>query len=185
MSQFEFYSVETAPAGARPLLEKVAARFGFVPALLGGLAESPAALEGYLKLAGIFERSSFSPAEQQVIALAVSVENGCDFCVSAHSFMARNLAKVGSGEVNARRDGGPLNDLRLDALATFVRQIVRQRGWVDNADIEVFIDAGFTRAQVLEVVLGVAQKTLSNYANHLMKTPLDAAFESERWHRAA
>ena len=87
--------------------------------------------------------------------------------------------------VDALRDGGVLSDLRLDALATFVRQVVRQRGWVEHANIEAFIDAGFTRAQVLEVVLGVAQKTLSNYANHLMKTPLDAAFESERWQRAA
>lgn len=181
MSQFRFYSVENAPAASRPLLEKVAGRLGFVPGMLAGMAESPAALEGYLTVAGIFERSSLSPVEQQVVMLATSVENGCEFCVGAHSFIARNMVKVDSAEVDALRRGGKLTDQRLDALAAFTRQVVRGRGWVDDAQLQCFLDAGFSRAQVLDVILGVAAKTLSNYANHLLQTPLDVAFEKERW----
>lgn len=185
MSKFEFHTPATAPEAARPLLEKVAKQFGLVPGLLGGLANSPSALEGYLTLAGIFERSSLTRVEQQVVALAVSVENSCEFCVSAHSFIARNLAKVDPDIVDALRSRSTLSDPRLDALATFVRQVVVQRGWVDERDLETFEDAGFDRAQALDVVLGVSFKTLSNYANHILKTPVDSAFEADRWHRAA
>jgi len=185
VSQFKFHSVENAPTASRPLLEKIAGRFGFVPGMLAGMAESPAALEGYLTLAGIFERSSLSPVEQQVVMLATSVENGCEFCVSAHSFIARNMVKVDSGEVDALRRGGDLKDRRLDALATFTRQVVRGRGCVEDGELQFVLNAGFTRAQVLDVILGVSVKTLSNYINHLLKTPLDAAFEKERWSRAA
>ncbi len=184
MSTFEFHSPATAPDAARPLLEKVASQFGFVPGLLGGLANSPAALEGYLTLAGVFERSSLTRVEQQVVALAVSVENACEFCVSAHSFIARNLAKVDVDTIQALRNGGKLTDPRLDALATFARQIVARRGWVDDRDISDFEGAGFDRAQALDVVLGVSLKTLSNYANHILKTPVDSAFLADRWHRA-
>lgn len=185
MSTFEFHTPQTAPEAARPLLGKAAKQFGFVPGLLAGLANSPSALEGYLTLAGIFEKSSLTRVEQQVVALAVSVENTCEFCVSAHSFIARNLARVNPDIVAALRSRSTLSDPRLDALATFTRRVVGQRGWVDEDDLQAFEDAGFGRAQALDVILGVSLKTLSNYANHIMKTPLDAAFEADRWHRVA
>jgi uncharacterized peroxidase-related enzyme len=185
MSKFQFHTPASAPEASRPLLDKVSRQFGFVPSLLGGLANAPAALEGYLTLAGIFERSSLSRVEQQVVLLAVSVENNCEFCVSAHSFIARNMVKVDADTVTALRSGGKLPNPRLDALATFVRQVVIQRGWVDPAGLQAFEDAGYSRSQALDVILGVSLKTLSNYANHLLGTPVDSAFEAERWHRAA
>ncbi len=185
MNQFSLHTISSAPPASRPHLEKAATLFGFVPGLLAGLAESPAALEGYLRLAAALEHSSLSRIEQQVVLLAVSVENGCEFCVGAHSYIARHMAKMGAQDIEALRTGSALSDSRLDALARLARTIVQQRGWVDPGELDEFLAAGFSRAQVLDVVLGVAMKTLSNYANHILDTPLDAAFESERWYRAA
>lgn len=185
MPGFAFHSIATAPPQSRPLLERVTNALGFTPSLYGGLAESPTALGTYLDAAAAFGRSSLSPVEQQVVFLATSVENGCEFCVAAHSLMARKAAKVPSPVVDALRAGGRLPDERLDVLADFTRAVVRERGWVSDDAVKRFLAAGFTRAQVLEVVTGVAIKTLSNYANHIMGTPLDAPVEAEAWHKPA
>lgn len=185
MSQFNFHSIESAPEGSKPFLEGAQRGFGFVPGLLAGLAESPATLEGYMKISGIYGKSSLSPVEQQVVSLTASFENGCDFCMGAHSFIARNMAKADDAIVDALRAGSPLPDAKLEALSQFTRAMVRERGWLGEQQQQAFLDAGYGRQQMLEVVLGVAMKTISNYANHLMETPLDAAFEAERWEKPA
>ncbi|MCI0434091.1 MAG: carboxymuconolactone decarboxylase family protein [Gemmatimonadetes bacterium] len=117
--------------------------------------------------------------------LAVSVANGCEFCVAAHSFIARNMMKVPSPVVNALRAGSDLPDARLQVLAQFTRRVVADRGWVADALLREFLAAGFTRAQALDVVVGVSHKTLSNYANHMMKTPVNPQFAAETWPRPA
>lgn len=181
MTTFRFHDLDSAPAASRPLLEGALKSFGFVPGLLAGMAESPAALAAYTDLSAGFGRSGLTPVEQQVVLLAVSVENACEFCVAAHSFVARNAVKVPPAVIDALRAGGGLPDPRLDDLATFARRLVRARGRAGDADLRAFLAAGYTPAQALDVVLGVAMKTLSNYANHLLKTPVDAAFAAERW----
>jgi uncharacterized peroxidase-related enzyme len=185
MSQFPIHSILTAHATAKPLLEGSLKRYGFVPNLHGGLAEAPAALKAYIELTALFDRTSFSPTERQVILLAISAENHCTYCVAAHSTIAKHMAKADPAIVEALRSGKPLADSQLDALASFTRAVVRKRGAVCGQTLDKFITAGYSRAQVLEVVLGVAFKTLSNYTNHIINTPLDTAFQAEAWDEAA
>ncbi len=184
MSLFQLHTVESAPEGSRSLLAEGQKRMGFVPNLYAGLAESPAALEAYFALSAILAKTQLTPAEQQVVMLNASVENGCNYCVAAHSMLAKNVAKVDPDTLCSLREQQPIADPRLRALADFTRLVVQQRGWVDEPAVQAFLDAGFSRANVLDVVMGVTMKTLSNYANHLMQTPVDAAFADERWEAA-
>ncbi len=181
MSNFTFHSVESAPPVSRPLLQGAKDQLGFVPSLYAGLAESPAALAGYFDLSDRFAKSSLSPTEQQVVALAVSVANGCRFCVAAHSTIARHMVKVDGAVVDALRQRRPIADARLQALRRFAESVVREQGRVLGPTLDGFLAAGFDRQQVLDVLLGVAMKTLSNYSNHVLQTPVDEAFEAERW----
>ena len=181
MSQFNIYSIQKAPLAAQPLLEGAQQKYGFVPNLLGSLAESPAALQAYLNLGSILDKTSLTPVERQIVLLAVSVENHCTYCVAAHSMIARQMVKADASIIDALRRQQPLPDPKLDALAEFTRAVVKQRGLVTGKALDNFIAAGYSRAQVLEVVLGVTMKTLSNYANHIMHTPLDSQFQIEAW----
>ena len=180
MSIFSIHDDQTAPEASRPILEGAKAKYRFLPNLLGGLAESPAALEAYVTLSDIFDKSSLTPAERQVVILAISAENGCEYCVAAHSTVAAML-KLPGDVIEALRDGRPIADARLEALRNFAETVVKKRGWADEDDVQAFLAAGFDRAQVLDVVLGVAFKTLSNYANHLIATPVDDAFAAKAW----
>ena len=182
MSGFTFHAIETAPAGSRDTLAAVNNKYGFVPNLLAGLANSPVALHSYLALADQFSKTSLSPGEQQAVSLTASTENRCEYCVAAHSVLA--ATSLTPEQIAALRDGAPTGDSRLDAVATFTRAVVSQRGWISEEQLAAFFGAGFQRAQVLELLVGVAQKTLSNYANHLLDTPLDAAFAGASWQPA-
>jgi uncharacterized peroxidase-related enzyme len=179
MTSFPVHSKDTAPERSRPILAQVEKAFGFVPNLTGMLAEAPAALEGYLAVAAAFGRSGLSKTEQHIVLLTTSVENGCHYCVAAHSVIALGDG-VSDGIVRALRAGAEIGDPRLDALRRFTLAVVRERGWVADG-LADFLAAGYTRANVLEVVTGVTQKTLSNYANHVAATPLDDAFQSHVW----
>lgn len=185
MSTFPCHTVESAPEAARPMLEQAQHRLGFVPNLYGHLAGSPAALGGYFDLSARFEQTVFTPIERQVVLLAVSAEHGCEFCVAAHSMVARHMADAPADVVDALRAGTPLPDARLDTLARFVRRVVRDRGRVDDASVQVFLDAGFEPQHVLDVVLGVAMKTLSNYTNHLAGTRANPQFAAFAWERGS
>ncbi len=184
MTNFNTYSLETVPEAGRETLETVKKAYGFVPNLIGTMVESPALAGAYLDISKSFGQSSFTPTEQQVVLLTASRINECEYCVAAHSTVAK-LSEVPASVVNALREDRTLEDPRLEALRAFTRQVVEQRGWVGENAVDAFIDAGFTRAQVLEVVLGVAMKTLSNYTNHLAKPALDAAFQGEEWRAPA
>jgi len=181
MFQFNIYSIQNAPLTAQPLLEGAQQKFGFVPNLLGGLAESPTVLQAYLDIGALFEKTSLTPVEQQVVLLAASVENHCIYCVAVHSMLAKHKAKADAAIVNALREQLPLPDKKLDALASFTREVVEHRGKVTGIALDNFIGAGYSRSQVLEVVLGVTMKTLSNYANHIIHAPLDSQFQAEAW----
>ncbi|WNO07783.1 carboxymuconolactone decarboxylase family protein [Teredinibacter sp. KSP-S5-2] len=181
MGLFTHYSIETAPQAAKPLLEQSKKALGFVPNLYAYLAESPAALKSYVTLSGLLEQGSLTPEQQQVVLLAVSVYNQCEFCVSAHSVIAKQFVKVDSKIVEALRNNTPLPDAKLEALAVFSRQVAEKRGWLAEEDIQSFIDAGFNKAQVLDVVLGVTLKTLSNYSSHITGTTVNKELESEYW----
>jgi len=170
MDTFTVHTLDSAPAGSKPLLEATKQAWGFVPNLHATLAESPVALEAYERLFGLVGKSSLSPIEQQVALLAVSVLHGCEYCTMGHTFLARSV-KAPEEVVQALRGRAPIADARLQALRTFVETVVRERGHAGDAAVEAFMRAGFSRAQVLEVVVVVATKTISNYVNHLVHTP--------------
>ena len=177
---FTVHSVETAPAAARPRLEAGQKMLGFVPNLYGVFAEAPNVLEAYQTLSQVYDKGTFSKTEQQVVTITANIENGCTYCVAAHSTLAEKQG-VPADVITALRDEQPLADAKLEALRRFARAVVVKRGWVDDAEVQTFLDAGYTRGQILEVILGVAFKTLSNYANHIADTPRDAAFEATAW----
>ncbi len=180
MSQFNVHSKETAPPESAELLATAEKAFGFVPNLLGVMAESPATIKAYLTIGKIFDESSFSATERQVVILAASRFNECDYCVAAHSVIA-NMQKVPAGVVEAIRSDQAIDDKKLEALRTFTTAVVEKRGWVSDDDIVAFQAAGFSKAQILEVIVGLSFKTLSNYVNHIAETPLDDAFSAQAW----
>lgn len=181
---FTVHDKQSAPEDARPLLDKVEQGFGFVPNIMGVGAEAPAWVEAYLSLGDILGRSSLSKEEQQVVLLSVSTQNRCDYCVAAHTASGER-AGVAAEVIEAIRAGTEVPDAKLEALRRFTQAIVDKRGWVSEADVQGFLDAGFTRAQVLEVLVGVSMKTLSNYLNHMAETPLDEPLKAKAPNKAA
>lgn len=177
------YAIHTstnAPEGAREILAQSEKTYGFLPNLLGVMAEAPALLKGYRTLMGVFEETSFTPTERQIVLLTVSYENACEYCVSAHTAIAQ-MQKVPGDVVAAIRDGKPIADRKLEALRAFTAAVVQSRGWPDSTVSEAFFAASYTRAQALETILGVGVKTVSNYTNHLAHTPLDPQFARAAW----
>ena len=180
MSKFRIHDPSTAPDQSQPVLAEAQKTLGFVPNLYGMLAESPTLLQGYTTLSAIFAEGSLTPVERQVVLLSTSFENGCDYCMAAHTALA-GMQGMPQEVIDAIREGDPIDDPGLRALNDFARQVVRRRGWVPDDGVQSFLDAGYSRAQLLEVILGVGIKTMSNYANHLAQTPLDEAFEPHKW----
>lgn len=184
MSVLSPLTVDTAPVAARPGLEAVRRQLGFIPNLFATFAESPTLLSGYLALDGAFTKGTLSAVERQIVLIAVSAENDCEYCVAAHSTVA-GMLRAPEGTVRAVREGTATNDARIDALVTFVRTVVRTRGNVPDGTVETFLDHGFTKDQLGEVLVGVGLKTISNYFNALAGTPLDDAFKPQAWQAAA
>ncbi|MEL6350089.1 MAG: carboxymuconolactone decarboxylase family protein [Myxococcota bacterium] len=182
MSTYPVQTAQTAPEGSRDLLQGIQKTLGFIPNLYGTMANNPAVLAGYLGLSEAFSKTSFRPQEQQLILLAASTLNGCDYCVAAHSTVAQ-MVKLDAGLLHSVRNSTPLADARLDALVNFTRTIVAERGWVSEDVIDAFVAAGWDRRQVPEVILGVSLKTFSNYFNHINQTEVDAAFQANAWSR--
>lgn len=182
MNTFELATIETAADNARPLLEGAKKQLGFVPNLFAGLANSPAALAAYFDLAKHLGEIGLTGLEQQIILLATSFENDCAYCMSAHSTISTGM-KIDPTVLAALRRGGELPDAKLNALATFVRQLIRTKGHVSETEVHAFIAAGYTREQSIGVIIGISLKTLTNIANHLMKTPIDEQFAAHRWEK--
>lgn len=177
---FKIYSSDNAPEESQPFLIAAEDKFGFVPNLLGEFAESPAVLEGYLKLDEIIGKTEFAPVEQQIAILAVSVENECHYCSAVHSTILKNQLDVDEEIVESVRKGNPVSDKKLNALVNYVRETVKKRGNQDDSVVQTFLDAGYSKRQALEVNLIIALKTISNYTNHLADTPVDEAFKPEK-----
>ena len=180
MLQFPVHTVDNAPEASKDILAQAGKAFGFVPNLLGVLALAPAAAQAYFNLNAIFNSTSLSDLERQVVLLTVSRENGCDYCLAAHTAGA-TMAKIPPAVLNAFRAGQRLPNARLDALHRMIQAMVSKRGRLDSADIDAFLAAGYSSAQLLEIIVGIALKTISNYTNHVADTPLDAPFKQFAW----
>lgn len=178
--KFTVHTIDTAPQEAQADLLAARKAFGFIPNLLGVMAEAPIALKAYMELTELLGKSSFTPVEQQVMMIAGSVTNECGYCVAAHSTVA-GMVRMPATALSALRSGSTVPDVRLEALRSYVSEVVSTRGRVSDIRIQEFLDAGFTRQNVLEVVFAAAMKTLSNYTNHMAETPVDAAFAPQTW----
>lgn len=183
MADFTRYTAETASGEAKPLIEASQQAYGMLPNLHAVLAESPETYKAYQQLQQLFTETSFSAAERHVVWLAINVANSCHYCVPAHSFLAKKDG-VPEDVIAALRDNRPIADERLEALRRFTIAVVEKRGFVDPAEVDAFLVAGFTKRNVFEVLLGVAHTVISNYTNHIAETPVDAPFAAYEWRPA-
>ena len=165
-------SIKASPAGSQPLLEAVNKQFGMVPNLFRVVGNSPAALEGYLGLNAALGKGTIDAKTRERIALAVAEINGCDYCLSAHSYMGANLAKLDEAEILANRRGMS-TDAKADAAVRFAASVTTARGHVGDSDLAAIRAAGFSDAQIVEIVLHVALNTLTNYVNNVAETVID------------
>jgi alkylhydroperoxidase family enzyme len=181
---FPSHDLNTAPEASRPLLEKSQKAFGRLPGLHKVLAESPQAYEAYQLLHKLFIETDFDADELTVVWQAINVEHSCHYCVPAHTGIAK-MMKVSDDITDALRNETPLPTAKLEALRSFTIQMVRERGNATDAQIETFFAAGYSHRTVLDVILGIAQKTMSNYINHVAVTPVDEVFHPLTWERGA
>ena len=182
MTNFTLHTIETAPDASKPLLQKSQEAFGSIPGLHAVMAESPSMLEAYQTVHGLFMNSSFDKEELTVVWQTINVENECHYCVPAHTAIAKKMG-IDDAITEALRNNTPLANAKLEALRDFTLSIVRDHGNVDDTKVQAFLDAGFTKQQILEVILGYSQKIMSNYTNHIAKTPVDKAFQPFEWHK--
>jgi uncharacterized peroxidase-related enzyme len=171
MSRIEIPSREAAPAASQPLLDAVGKQLGVVPNMFRLIAQSPAGLQGYLGLSGGLART-LDVKTRERIALAVAQVNGCDYCLSAPTYLGLNLAKIDAAEIAANRAGGS-SDAKADAVVRFAKQVAQARGKVSSADIAAVRAAGYSDAQVVEIVLVVAENFLTNLVNNVAETDID------------
>ncbi|WP_300550403.1 carboxymuconolactone decarboxylase family protein [Roseovarius sp.] len=170
-------SDDVAEGQARDLLDGARAKLGFVPNMYRGMANNAGLLSTYLHGYDQFRQSgNFTAPEQEVVFLTVSEANGCDYCTAAHSMLAVNVSKLAPEHTQALRDGAPLADAKLEALRAFTHHMWETRGLPGKAKAEAFKAAGYGDVHVLEIILALAVKTISNYANHVNHTDLDEVF---------
>ncbi len=177
---FPLFDEKTAPEAARPILTRTKKEFKLIPNLEKTMALAPALLESYATCWSLFQNTSLSLIEQQIIYQTANFENECDYCVPWHTLLAQQV-KMSQADIDALRTGVKLSDNRHEELKCFTRSLIRSKGKVVQADIDAFYQVGYTPQQALEVVLGIAIKTMSNYTNSIAGTPLDDVVKSYHW----
>ena len=165
-------TIDAAPEGSRAMLQAVKTQLGVAPNLFRLVANSPAALEGYLGLSAALAKATIPAATGERIALAVAEINGCDYCLSAHTYLGKHLAKLDDAEITANRSGAS-NDVKADAAVRFAAKVARNRGRVSDDDIRAVKTAGYTDAEVIEIILHVTLNTWTNYVNIVAETEID------------
>lgn len=167
----------TAEGGQKAILDQALKQAGMVPNMYRGMANAPAVLSTYLHGYALFRsESGLTPPEQEVVFLAVSEANGCDYCTAAHSMLADKKSGVPAPVLQAIRSRQTIPDTRLAALFEFTQAMVRTQGRPTEDALQRFLAAGQDETKVLYIILAIAVKTLSNYSNHAFATPLDERF---------
>ena len=178
--RLNIHTVDSAPEKSKALLEKSMNSNGYIPNLHGVLAEAPGLLEAYQTLGDLFVNSSFNKEELTVVWQTINVEHECHYCVPGHTAIAKAMG-VDDAITEALRNRTKLPTEKLQALRKMTLSVVRNRGKVPQDEIEAFYKAGYAERQLLEIILGVSQKVISNYTNHIAETPLDKPFEKYAW----
>lgn len=180
MTQFRLHTIETAPEGSKEILEGALKQNGFIPNLYKIMAESPEVLKAYTQMNQLFTETSLNPVEKNIVWLTVSYNNSCHYCMAIHSMVAQ-MFKLPDEMVEALRTNQPLSDAKLETLRRFTAILVEKRGWASDEEIQKFLDAGYTQKNVLELIVGIGQKIISNYVNHITHTPLDEQTKAFKW----
>ncbi|WP_139956954.1 carboxymuconolactone decarboxylase family protein [Flavicella sediminum] len=180
MTTLKIHNIESAPEGSKALLEQSLKSNGMIPGLHGVLAGAPGILEAYQTIHKLFTETSFDKEELTVVWQTINVEHACHYCVPAHTAIA-NMMKVDQSISEALRNETPLENPKLEALRTLTLVITRNRGHVTPEELQAFYAVGYGEQQVLEVILGLSQKVISNYTNHIANTPVDAPFQKFAW----
>jgi len=176
MTEFALYNLETAPEAAKPLFEESIKAFGMIPNLHAVMAESPELLESYQAAHTLFQQTSFNADELTVVWQSINVENNCHYCIPAHTAIAEMMG-VDASICESIKSDTPLTNKKLEALRVTTLAMIRQRGVITDEEVQHFFDSGYSNKQLLEIVLGISQKIMSNYTNHLAKTPVDEPFK--------
>lgn len=176
MKKFQIHTHESAPEASKPLLENSVKNFGMIPNLHGVLAESPETLETYQMLHDKFQQTSFDAEELTVVWQTINIEHNCHYCVPAHTFIA-DMMKVNPAITEALKNKTPLPTPKLEALRDITLSILHNRGVVAQEELAAFYEVGYGTKQIIEIILGLSQKVMSNYINHLAETPTDEVFK--------
>ncbi len=182
MDTFKVHNEESAPEGSKELLENYKKKNGMIPNIFGVMAEAPELLKGYVALHQLFVDSSFDAEELTVVWQSINIEHNCTYCVPAHTGVA-HMMKVNPVLIDALRNQEPMPTEKLQVLQDTTLAMVRKRGELSEVEIAAFYAAGYGQRQLLEIVLGLSQKVMSNYVNHFAKTPVDAAFKKFSWQK--
>ena len=180
--KFPLLNETNAPKESLPALETTKKNFGLIPNVEKVMALSPQLLSGYAHMWDLFETTTLTPIERQVVYLTANFENECNYCVPWHTILAKKV-RVSASDIEALRSGAALGNRRLEALRAFTRTLIANRGKASEAELQAFFDAGYSDAQALEVILGLAIKLISNYTNSIAGTPLDPEAEQFRWQK--
>ncbi|AMW15853.1 carboxymuconolactone decarboxylase family protein [Glaesserella parasuis] len=173
MSKFQIHTIDTAPEAAKEALQAVKNNNGFIPNLIGVLANAPTALETYRTVGAINQRTSLTPTEREVVQITAAVANGCGFCVAGHTAISIKQIKMPDELLQALRKATPIQDNKLDTLARFTLSVINTKGKVGETLLNEFFAVGYTQQNALDVVLGVSLASLCNYANNLADTPIN------------
>ncbi|SNT76100.1 carboxymuconolactone decarboxylase family protein [Paracoccus seriniphilus] len=185
MTDFQRYDATNAPEASLPLIEKSQKAFGRLPGLHAVMAGSPALLEGYQVLHRLFaEETAFDADEKTVVWQTINVYHECHYCVPAHTGIAKMMG-VSDEISNALRDETPLPNAKLEALRDFTLAMLDSRGNPSEEQMQAFLDAGYEQRHVLDIILGLAQKVMSNFTNHVAQTPVDEVMQKFAWTRKA
>jgi alkylhydroperoxidase family enzyme len=180
--KLQIHNQMTAPAASKALLDQSLKDFGMIPNLHAVMAESPGVLKSYKFLHQQFQESNFNADEITVIWQTINVEHECHYCVAAHTGIA-NIMKVDAAITDALRQRSEMPTSKLQVLHKTTLELVRERGYLSESSQAAFFEAGYDNQQLLDIVLGISQKVLSNYINHLAVTPVDKAFEAFVWNK--
>lgn len=184
MTKFKVHTPETAPEASKEILAATLKQNGFIPNLYGIMAESPELLKAYRHLADSFNATSLSQIEKNIVWLAVSNYNACHYCMAIHTSVAK-MHQLPDDMIEALRNNMPLKNEKLETLRKFAVLLTEKRGWANEEEITNFLKAGYTRKNILELVVGIGQKIISNYVNHITQTPVDKQVAEFIWEAPA
>ncbi len=172
MNRITIPTTEQTPADSLPLLDAVNKQLGVVPNLMKLVGNSPAALEGYLSLNTALSKGMLDPKTRERIALTIAEINSCSYCLSAHTYLGKNVAKLDDAEIEANRNCAS-SDPKAEAAVHFAARVAIERGHISDADLDAVKTAGYTQAEIVEIVMHVALNTLTNYINEVAQTEID------------